>query len=94
MNQEQWSAVDRYVTDMLFAPDPALEAALQAYEGLRRERVAAVQSGARQSGLRYDTQYADVRVRDAEIAAHAEFRKALYAHDVVPEAEAAAAALG
>jgi predicted O-methyltransferase YrrM len=30
MSQEQWSAVDRYVTDMLFAPDSALEAVLQA----------------------------------------------------------------
>jgi salicylate hydroxylase len=71
-----------------------LGAALRAYEGLRRERVADVQRGARQSGLRYDTAYADVRVRDAEIAAHAEFRKTLYAHDVVPEAQAVAAALG
>src|SRR5271169_4218201 len=30
MNQEQWTAVDRYITDLLVAPDPALEAALQA----------------------------------------------------------------
>ena len=30
MSQEQWSAVDRYVTDKLFPPDPSLEAALQA----------------------------------------------------------------
>jgi predicted O-methyltransferase YrrM len=29
MNQEQWTAVDRYITDLLIAPDPALEAALQ-----------------------------------------------------------------
>ena len=33
------------------------------------------------------------RVRDAEIAAHAAFRKKLYDHDVVPEAQAAAMAL-
>jgi salicylate hydroxylase len=37
--------------------------------------------------------YADLELRDAELAAHAEFRKHLYTYDVVPEAEAAAAAL-
>ena len=37
--------------------------------------------------------YADLGVRDAEIAAHAAFRRRLYDHDVVPEAQAAAAAL-
>jgi len=65
-------------------------AALLAYERLRRERVAQVQRGARENGLRYDSVYADLGVRDAEIAAHAAFRKRLYDHDVVPEAEAAA----
>ena len=30
MSQEQWTAVDRYLTDLLVPPDPALEAALQA----------------------------------------------------------------
>src|SRR5206468_4743207 len=30
MIQEQWTAVDRYITDLLVPPDPALEAALQA----------------------------------------------------------------
>jgi predicted O-methyltransferase YrrM len=30
MSQEQWSAVDRYITDLLVPPDPALDAALQA----------------------------------------------------------------
>jgi salicylate hydroxylase len=68
-------------------------AALLAYERLRRERVAQVQRGARENGLRYDSVYADLKVRDAEIAAHAAFRKRLYDHDVVPEAQAAAAAL-
>ncbi len=68
-------------------------AALLAYERLRRERVAQVQQGARENGLRYDSAYADLRVRDAEIAAHAAFRRRLYDHDVVPEAEAAAAML-
>jgi salicylate hydroxylase len=68
-------------------------AALLAYERLRRERVAAVQRGARENGMRYDSSYADLGVRDAEITAHAAFRRRLYDHDVVPEAEAAAAAL-
>ena len=67
--------------------------ALLAYERLRRERVAAVQRGARASGLRYDSSYADLGVRDAEITAHAAFRKKLYDHDVVPEAQAAATSL-
>jgi salicylate hydroxylase len=68
-------------------------AALLAYDRLRRERVAAVQRGARENGLRYDSSYADLGVRDAEIAAHAAYRKRLYDHDVVPEAQAAAAML-
>jgi tripartite-type tricarboxylate transporter receptor subunit TctC len=61
-------------------------AALLAYERLRRERVAQVQRGARENGLRYDSAYSDLGVRDAEITAHAAFRKRLYDHDVVPEA--------
>lgn len=68
-------------------------AALMAYERLRRERVAQVQRGARENGLRYDSSYSDLGVRDAEISAHAEFRKQLYDHDVVPEAAAAATTL-
>ncbi len=68
-------------------------AALAAYERLRRERVAAVQRGARENGLRYDSAYSDLGVRDAELTAHAAFRKRLYDHDVVPEAQAAATAL-
>jgi salicylate hydroxylase len=68
-------------------------AALLAYERLRRERVAAVQRGAWENGMRYDSSYADLGVRDAEISAHAAFRRRLYDHDVVPEAQAAAAAL-
>jgi salicylate hydroxylase len=67
--------------------------ALLAYERLRRERVAQVQRGARENGLRYDSAYSDLSVRDAEITAHAAFRKRLYDHDVVPDAQAAAAAL-
>jgi salicylate hydroxylase len=68
-------------------------AALIAYERLRRERVAQVQRGARENGLRYDSAYSDLGVRDAEIAAQAAFRRTLYDHDVIPDAEAAAAAL-
>jgi salicylate hydroxylase len=75
-----------------FGPE-RLDAALGVYENLRRERVAQVQRGARENGLRYDSVYADLGVRDAEIAAHAAFRRRLYDHDVVPEAQAAAAAL-
>jgi salicylate hydroxylase len=67
--------------------------ALIAYERLRRERVAEVQRGARQNGMRYDSAYADIAKRDAEIKAHADFRKALYDFDVVPDAQKAAAAL-
>lgn len=67
-------------------------AALVAYERLRRERVAEVQRGARENGLRYDSAsaYSDLGLRDADIRAHAEFRKALYSYDVVPVAEAEA----
>ena len=68
--------------------------ALRAYERLRRERVAEVQRGARQNGMRYDSAYADIAKRDAELRAHTEFRKALYDFDVVPEAERVAASLG
>ncbi|MEN3375674.1 MAG: hypothetical protein V7604_1029, partial [Hyphomicrobiales bacterium] len=67
-----------------------LPAALLAYERLRRERVAQVQRGARENGMRYDSAYSDLGVRDAEIAAHAAFRRQLYDHDVVPDAQAAA----
>ena len=70
-----------------------IPAALLAYEHLRRERVGQVQRGARENGLRYDSAYSDLGLRDAELTAHAAFRKRLYDHDVVPEAQAAAAAL-
>jgi salicylate hydroxylase len=68
-------------------------AALVAYEKLRRERVAGVQRGARENGLRYDTMHGDVAKRDAEIVAHASFRKTIYDHDVVVGAKEIAAAL-
>jgi hypothetical protein len=44
----------------------------------------------RENGVRYDSFAANLEVRDTEIAAHCEFRKHLYDHDVVPEARAAA----
>lgn len=72
------------------ASSQGVPGALLAYERLRRERAATVQSGARQNGLRYDSFQDDLQIRDAEIVAHAEFRKRLYDHDVVPEARAAA----
>jgi len=75
-------------TDWQTAP-----AALLAYERLRRERVALVQRGARENGLRYDSSYADLGIRDAEITAHAAFRKRLYDYDVVPEAQAVTTSL-
>jgi salicylate hydroxylase len=68
-------------------------AALLAYERLRRERVAEVQLGARKHGLRVDSACDDLGVRDAQLVAHAEFRKQLYSYDVVSHARAAAAAL-
>jgi len=68
----------------------AVPAALLAYERLRRERVAEVQLGARQHGLRVDSLSGDLGQRDAELAAHAQFRAQLYSYDVVPNAKAAA----
>jgi salicylate hydroxylase len=69
----------------------AVPASLLAYEKLRRERVAEVQLGARKQGLRVDSASGDLGIRDAELAAHAEFRKRLYTYDVVQYARAAAA---
>ena len=68
----------------------AVPEALLAYERLRRERVAQIQLGARQQGLRVDAIYPDLAARDAELAAQADFRKQLYSYDVVPEAKATA----
>ena len=68
-------------------------AALQVYERLRRERVAEIQRGARLNGLRLDSEVDDLAARDAQLVAHAEFRKQLYSYDVVPLARAAAGPL-
>jgi salicylate hydroxylase len=79
---------------ILAAVDNAtVPAALMAYEGLRRERVAQIQLGARQNGLRLDAVAADLAVRDAELAAHAKFRENLYTYDVVASAHEAAHSL-
>ncbi len=80
-------------TILAHVDNAAVPTALQAYERLRRERVAEVQRGSRQHGLRVDSAYAELPLRDAELAAHAEFRKRLYSYDVVPHAKAAAAGL-
>ena len=40
MNQELWTAVDRYVTEMLVPPDAALEAALEASDAAGLPRIA------------------------------------------------------
>ncbi len=80
-------------TILAHADRTSAPAALLAYEKLRRERVAQVQLGARQNGMRYDSAYTDIKQRDDEIRAHGNFRKSLYDHDVVPAAESAAAEL-
>ena len=40
MNQEQWTAVDRYITEMLVPPDAVLEAALEASDAAGLPRIA------------------------------------------------------
>ena len=70
-----------------------LPEALVAYEHCAASASRQVQLGARGNGMRDDSSYADLGERDAEIAAHAPFRRQLYAYDVVPEARAVAAAL-
>jgi len=80
-------------TMLSLVDNAAVPAALLAYERLRRERVADVQLGARQHGLRVDSLSGDLSTRDAELAAHAQFRAQLYSYDVVPHAKAATFAL-
>jgi len=65
-------------TDAAGAP-----ACLLAYEKLRRARVAEVVLGARKHGLRVDSMVDDLKKRDADLRAHAEFRKQLYSYDLV-----------
>jgi len=63
--------------------------ALETYESLRRTRVAEVQLGARRNGMRYDSMDGDLERRDAEIRAHADFRRTLYDFDVLQQIDGA-----
>jgi salicylate hydroxylase len=56
-------------------------AALAEYERRRRDRTRTVQAGARANGRRYDSAYADLRQRDAEIVDMAAFRRWIFDHD-------------
>jgi salicylate hydroxylase len=58
-----------------------VEGALLRYESIRRERTAAVQSGARDNGRRYDSDYRSLEERDAEIVASRAFRHWIYDYD-------------
>jgi len=64
--------------------------ALGAYDRLRRDRVASVQRGARENGMRYDSVTRDLAARDAEMVAHARYRRRLYDYDVLAEVGALA----
>ncbi len=66
------------------APD-----ALQTYETARRARTTAVQVGSRENGLRYDSIYEDLAIRDAEIASSERFRLWLFDYDAEREVEGA-----
>jgi salicylate hydroxylase len=68
-----------------------VEAALHAYEQLRRERTSAVQRNARDNGRRYDSGYEDLGQRDAEIRDSRSLRLWLYDYDAVKAAEEFAA---
>jgi salicylate hydroxylase len=57
-------------------------AALERYARLRHVRTDVVQAEARRNGLRYDSKYADLKVRDDEIASNANFRGWLYDYDI------------
>jgi salicylate hydroxylase len=68
-------------------------ARLQEYEALRHPRTTAVQAGARANGLRYDSRYTDLSLRDAELDAVRTFRLSLYDYDVELAATQALTAL-
>jgi salicylate hydroxylase len=67
--------------------------ALAAYERIRRERTTAIQRGSRDNRLRYDSEYEDLAIRDAELAAMASFRRWIYDHDVLLDTQAVTASL-
>lgn len=78
------------LAEILSGAEPSTAApALVAFEELRRKRTTRVQAGARANGLRYDSAYADLDQRDAEIADSARFRLWLYDYDPVAEARRA-----
>ena len=61
---------------------------------VRRHHAFAFMAGAHVfPGGRVDSADADLAARDAQLVAHAEFRKELYSYDVVPAARAAATLL-
>ena len=60
-------------------------AALLAYERLRRERVAQVQRGARENGMRYDSRPCRPRRARRRDSSARRVPRRLYDHDVVPE---------
>ena len=64
----------------------SVENALERYEALRRPRASMVQSEARKNGLRYDSKYTDLGLRDREIKESALLRRALYDYDIEKEA--------
>jgi salicylate hydroxylase len=63
--------------------------ALKRYEMLRRPRTDRVQAEARQNGLRFDSRYADLKVRDREVASGTAFRQSVYDYDIEKAALAA-----
>jgi len=63
--------------------------ALKRYQALRRPRTDRIQAEARQNGLRYDSRYANLEVRDREVASGAAFRQWVYDYDIEKEALAA-----
>jgi salicylate hydroxylase len=57
-------------------------AALRSYERLRRDRTTQCQAGSREQGNRTESASADLDRRDADLAASAAFRRAIYSYDV------------
>jgi salicylate hydroxylase len=69
-------------------------AALEVYQSVRRERTAGVQRNARLNGARYDSAYADLALRDRDLAQMARERAWIWDYDAEAEAENAMAARG
>jgi salicylate hydroxylase len=73
------------------ATQDSVPQALEAYATQRRARTRAVQSGSRQTGKQYDSHYADLSQRDAEVTNSRDFRLRLYDYDAEAEAQKALA---